>query len=132
MSKDNYCTWNDRCDLNTLVGKRIIRIDGVEAGSEFVEFYCDDGTVFGMFHDQDCCESVELHEFDGDPERTIGLVTAAREESSDRPALREYDDSHTWTFYVIETEGGTLHLRWYGTSNGYYSEGVDFCVRTIQ
>ena len=133
MSKHHYNAWKDNVPFDTLVGRRITKITGAEAGSDFVEFHCDDGTLFGMFHDQDCCESVDLHEFDGDPQRTIGLVTAAREETStDRPALSEWDDSHTWTFYVLETEGGTLHLRWYGTSNGYYGEGVDFCVRTIQ
>ena len=131
MDRLSYCTWDDRCDISVLIGRRIVRITGAKEGSELVEFHCEDGKIFGMFHDQDCCESVDLFELDGDPQRTIGLVTSARcEESSDRPAVSTWDESHTWTFYIIETEGGTLHLRWYGTSNGHYSESVSVYLKT--
>ena len=83
-----------------------------------------------MLHDQDCCEHVYLEDVNGDLGDLVGvpIVTATEESSGENPPGVETplgsDDSFTWTFYRISTIKGTVVLRWYGSSNGYYSESV--------
>jgi len=112
--------------IEDLVGRILIRVDLREGDSEVV-FHCLDGARYVMQHQQDCCESVYLQDVIGDVQDLHGMVTEAYEASSeDVPALDGYAESFTWTFYVLSTRRGAVTLRWYGTSNGYYSEGVDF------
>ena len=111
-----------------LKGKVVVKIEGMEKDSGRVEFFCSDGTKYIMDHEQDCCESVYLEDVCGDKEDLLNspILLAEEVQNADGPALNEYEESWTWTFYKIATIKGTVTLRWYGTSNGYYSEEVDF------
>lgn len=116
--------------LKDLQGKTIERIEGMEAGSDDVHIFTTDGDIYWMGHVQDCCESVDLHEVIGDPQDLIGNPLLVAEERSDDGTGGETDaedgwaESFTWTFYTFRTIRGTVDLRWYGSSNGYYSESV--------
>ena len=107
-------------------GKVIYEIKGLEVGSEKVEIVFTDGSYVEMWHEQDCCENVEVIQVDNDVSRHIGAVIECINEKvndeADRPD--EYTDSATETFYDIVTSKGYLSFRWLGTSNGYYSETV--------
>lgn len=111
-----------------LKGKTITKIEGMEKNSDCIEFFCSDGTKYVMNHEQDCCESVYLEDVCGDAEDLLDspILLAEEVQNADGPALNKYEDSWTWTFYKIATIKGTVTLRWYGASNGYYSEEVDF------
>lgn len=111
--------------IDVLKGKTLLRVLGLEEGSEEVIFICNDGSVYKMFHCQDCCEHVTLADFNlvGSLEENPILATE-ESRSSEEPPL-ENEESYTWTFYTICTIKGSLWLRWLGTSNGCYSESVD-------
>jgi hypothetical protein len=119
----------DKYAISSLIGKTITSIDGMVAGSDVVGFTCSDGSVFQMYHDQYCCESVDLNDVEGDVTDLIGSpVVVAEEVNSDDvpPPDNECVESYTWRFYRLATAKGFVVLRWLGESNGWYSEGVDF------
>ena len=123
----------ERKQITDLIGKTIIKIVGMEEGSECIYIYTSDGAVYEMYHEQDCCESVSVDDVCGDVDDLVGvpLLVAEERTSNDNPEnvseeIIRYQESFTWTFYHFATSKGYLDLRWYGESNGYYSESVDF------
>lgn len=77
---------------------------------------------------KDGCEDVSLVEVNGEVLSLIGseILIAEEVDSEDTPPRDpQYDDSYTWSFYKLATIKGWVDFRWYGTSNGYYSETVD-------
>lgn len=99
-----------------------------------IVFTMADGREFRLYHEQDCCESVVIEDVAGELDDLVGMpiLLAEEAESAERPAdlpKPEYeDDSQTWTFYKLATNRGAVTIRWYGSSNGYYSESVDCAV----
>lgn len=123
-------TWRlDYIDISVLKGKVITKIEGLEKDGDEVYIKTSDGCIYKIFHEQDCCESVWIEDVCGDIEDLIGSPVLLAEECTNAEDLGELPDSevsHTWTFYKFATAKGYVDIRWYGTSNGYYSESVDF------
>lgn len=115
--------------IEQIKGKTLSDID---VKSDEIIFTDTDGVQYKMYHSQDCCESVSLEDVVGDVNDLIGApILEAEEVMSDEDPegtnrAHEYRESYTWTFYKIGTIKGHVTIRWYGESNGYYSETAAF------
>lgn len=103
------------------------------AGNDTVILTLDNEVHFVLTHEKICCESVEVCDTDNDDfkslrelvgSKLISIEEVADVDCSDEPPCC-IDVSSTWTFYNIKTTTDVVQLRWFGTSNGYYSERVD-------
>lgn len=108
-------------DLSVLVG--LIPTEILQT-KETIEMTFDNGSSCIFYHKQDCCEYVSVEEVAGDWDNLIGFPLLVAEERSEHGS-----GEGTYTFYTFRSIGGTVDVRWLGTSNGYYSEAVDFEFR---
>lgn len=137
-------------EISELIGKTLTNIE-VNNGKDEIIFTDSSGQRYMMYHAQDCCENVTIEDVCGDWNDLIGSPIVMAEELTNDDGENPYktqvdeeikkeivvsnkeeedeDDEYescTWTFYRLATVKGYVTLRWFGSSNGYYSEGVDF------
>lgn len=116
-------------DISQLIGKTLTAV--VNDDNEEILFTVDDGSKYRLYHENNCCESVTVEDVIGNLSDLIGSPIVMAEvvtNSDENPEgiTKEYQDSFTWTFYKLATVKGYVTIRWYGESNGYYSESVSF------
>jgi hypothetical protein len=112
---------NTYLKVEELKGKTLI---SVEASENEIIFTTVTNEKYKMFHEQDCCESVTIEEISGDFSYLLHYPIIMAEEVTETESNE--DGSGTYTFYKLGTINGQVTIRWYGESNGYYSESVDF------
>jgi hypothetical protein len=129
-----HLNYSDIVAFNTLMGLTLTQ--AVKLDDERIEFIAATGETFTMAHSQDCCETVEIDDIVGDLADLIGSpIVRAEERTSDENPKDPSDvtyGSFTWTFYELATVKGAVTIKWYGTSNGYYSESVDLYRKALE
>lgn len=114
-------------EINDLVGKIFTSVVSTDDTLTFE----NNSEKFVFYHRQDCCEGVYIESIVGDLDSLVNEPILLAEEvvspdtNPDGVEPPEYQDSFTWTFYKFATLRGYVDVRWYGESNGYYSENVD-------
>lgn len=117
-------------DLSLMVGKTPTHI--WQEQDDKLHFAFSDGSFATFLHEQDCCETVSIDDVNGDWSDLIGseLLVADVRTSEDNPKEDDgwTDESATWTFYTFRSVSGSVDVKWYGASNGYYSERVNVYI----
>lgn len=128
--------YDEERDVAQLLGKTIVNIEKVE-NTELI-FTTSDGEKYKLYHEQSCCEDVYIDDIVGDLEDLLNtpILQAERKTNNLNPKsdIWTYKDitttsqheSFTWTFFTIATIKGYVDIKFYGSSNGYYSETGDF------
>jgi hypothetical protein len=110
-------------DTDTLKGRKIQSVDDSGDG---VRLVFEHGSLL-LIHRQDCCENVYLDEVIGGTLTDLQgetLMEFGEATNADEPEVESDYESYTWTFYRIATANEDITLRWFGESNGYYSESI--------
>lgn len=105
-----------------LLGKTLTKVEVID--DEQIIFFTSDRGKYIMYHEQVCCEEVTISDINGSFDNLIGTKLNLLDESSN--CGDNSLGSYTWTFYRLGSVKGYVDIRWYGESNGYYSESVDF------
>lgn len=127
--------------IEELIGKTLVSAEG-RVGGDMIVFTDDAGQQYKLYHEQDCCESVEIDDIVGDLQVLVGSPILVAREDANVPSKGYMiqidfgdgktevcrDESYTWTFYNIATINGYVTIKWYGTSGGNYSESVTFGI----
>jgi hypothetical protein len=116
-------------DISGMVGETVLGVEAEanEYGQVQVVYFVTDRAIWRVYHDQTCSESVYLEEVDTELSALVGgRVVSAEEVSNNNHNDPRAESSETWTFYKLATDAGVyVTMRWWGSSNGYYSETVD-------
>lgn len=128
MLKTKYTWGKDAPTIADLVGQTVVKVNQTGGYEDQLEFILEDGRAFIWYHSQSCCEGVSIEDITGSLDDLIGSPILVAEERT-----QNKEDSYgaeMWTFYEFATNKGSVTIRWFGESNGYYSVDVDFCVLT--
>lgn len=116
-----------KVEFETLKGKILINIEC--KGDNEIQFIDSENNIYHMYHEQDCCEEVYIKDICGNLSHLLDSpITMAECIVNEGNTDEDEWGTGTWTFYKLATVKGYVTISWYGESNGYYSETVDFVI----
>lgn len=116
-----------KVEFETLKGKILINIEC--KGDNEIQFTDSENNIYHMYHEQDCCEEVYIKDICGNLSHLLDSpITMAECIVNEGNTDEDEWGTGTWTFYKLATVKGYVTISWYGESNGYYSETVDFVI----
>jgi hypothetical protein len=86
--------------------------------------FSNDDVEFVLKHEQSCCEDVYIESITGDLDVLVDSEILIADETANCGDTDDHE-SCTWTFYKIATLKGWVDIRFFGSSNGYYSETAE-------
>ena len=112
-------------DFEILKGKVLTDIEINEEEDE-ITFTDSEGVKYLMYHEHEYSEDVYIEDICGDINNLLNTPIVLAEEVTNTGEVEDSSGySYTWTFYKLATVKGYVTIRWYGESNGHYSEVVD-------
>lgn len=108
---------------NEMLGKIFTNVCRDE---DTIIFIGTDGKNYKFYHEQDCCEDVHIDDIIGDLHDLLGYPIIEAEEVITYATEDWGSVTHTW--YKFATTKGCVTVKWHGSSNGYYSESVNFAI----
>jgi len=113
--------------LNKTLKEIIVNDDCCSSWEEYILFRTIENEEYIMYHEQECSEMVWIEDICGDIKKLIGKPLKIVQENSNLERGEEnYEFSQTYTFYKLANENEYVTIRWFGCSNGFYSERVEF------
>lgn len=106
--------------IEELLNKILIDIEVID--NKQIILSCDNGEKYMMEHEPISWEEVWLEDVDGNLDNLLNSPILLAEEVHEGGTTD--GGTCTWTFYKFATAKGYVTMRWYGESNGYYSEDV--------
>ena len=109
-----------------LIGKTLAAIKVDEKYAAWVLFVVNEDEKYLLHNDEADCNDVQvtIDDINGDINDLVGSPLTMAESVSNEAFEKSQDAEGTWTFYRFATVKGYVDIRWFGTSNGYYSETV--------
>lgn len=115
--------------LKGLTFQSVRTVEPLDFSPRKVEFITTCGKKYELYHEQDCCEEVDLKDLEGDLSDLVGSPIVLAEVASDSTEVLSDDNwLHSWTFYRLATCKGYVVIRFYGESNGCYAVDAKLMV----